>query len=685
MIRSLELRVISFSGVEETVRGWEIFVRQKVTGPLNIKCSTLLQGKLTKFGNADPVLARVTVTVFLSFPRYTIAVFDRGMDCDRDDTATISYLIIIIGVLPEMLCYVYLTFSLPVRFILFIAKPEKTTELAVDFESSEDLYESIRKSYQGIQVTKLLKRPPSTSSGLLSLTIMAFIEDLLSVFQEFSEDDGNSNFTYTIVYGGCSKVIPHQEFRLYLLIPAIIKKQKRFSSPMDVMKRSHRFSYAAAFGTLAHLCSNIVFDAKYAFHYNGPTYLKVLIALVSMLIYGMGYFPLFAGITTESPLGYLVATLFSWISYLILIIGVLPEMLCYLYLTFSLPVRFVLSIAKPEKKTKLAVDFESSEDLYESVRKSYQGIHVAKLFKRPPPPPPPPEGAKEKLIFLLKNLTGMVFYKRTKGFRYSTRIMSVIAIGFILLCEVTFLLFIVFYQAFEYAEKILNTLKVAEDFLTTTDRKALDMFLFLGTALRGCFLTSLMVAYTINVVFLLHYMTSYRPVLITSLVLNILQLVLSKFLFLQENGDILAMDNRRLFFIFTYFMFFYNIFIGIFSCLMRIIKAIILGALFLPRLDHSTLPKKFQRMDPGFDAYCGFMHVESIHTNPVAMVFISILQAESLTALKRKEKKILNIVLRDWAPGMPSRPLKGMGFTRPALERHFEVCTSDLSDSEEES
>lgn len=40
------------------------------------------------------------------------------------------------------------------------------------------------------------------------------------------------------------------------------------------------------------------------------------------------------------------------------------------------------------------------------------------------------------------------------------------------------------------------------------------------------------------------------------------------------------------------------------------------------------------------------MHVESTHTNPVAMVFISILQAESLTALKRKEKKILNIVLR---------------------------------------
>lgn len=31
-----------------------------------------------------------------------------------------------------------------------------------------------------------------------------------------------------------------------------------------------------------------------------------------MLIYGMGYFPLFAGITASSPLGYFVATMFTW-------------------------------------------------------------------------------------------------------------------------------------------------------------------------------------------------------------------------------------------------------------------------------------------------------------------------------------------------------------------------------------
>lgn len=49
---------------------------------------------------------------------------------------------------------------------------------------------------------------------------------------------------------------------------------------MDVLKRSHRFSYAAAFGTLARLCAGIVFDAQYAFDYSGPTYLKGLFVFV---------------------------------------------------------------------------------------------------------------------------------------------------------------------------------------------------------------------------------------------------------------------------------------------------------------------------------------------------------------------------------------------------------------------
>ncbi|XP_061171855.1 receptor for retinol uptake stra6-like [Saccostrea echinata] len=610
------------------------------------------------------------------------------------------------------------------------------------------------------EATELLA-PPERPTSISS------IEELRRYIQEL-------NMYYLILARprkDCPTVIPHQEFRLSLLLPAAIctlilafltrrTKQKLhllngrpgLVFPMDILKRSHRFSYAAAFGTLARLCSDIVFEAKYAFNYDGPTYLKVFIALTSMLIYGLGYYPLFAGITAESPIGYLIATLFAWtftanffansfceqnldVSYFILIVMLLPEIVCYLYLSFSLPARFVLSIVKPKKKTKLAVDFESSEDLYESILKSYQGNHVRKLFRKPEPPSPPPEGKKNKIISLLKTLSQKIFYRRKKGFRYSARMMSVISVGFVLLYTVFLELFLGLYQVFEFLEDGLiaqfNVIgwdpQPGETEGVGIIRDGLYFAYYFVISFGGCFLASLTVAFLINTVFLFHYLTSYRkyllslykgkpkhltpkseksnaslmvgsvryagyqvgyigwgffiqflvlllvsitiatiitiwdlisdfiiswimalwPVLLTSLVLNFVQLLLSKFLFLQENGNILAMENRRLFFIFTYFMFFYNVFIGLISCLMRIIKSIILGALFLPRLDHSVLPRKFQQFDPGFDAYCGFMHIESTHTNPVAMVFISILQAESLTSLKRKKMNDIDAIPMD--------------------------------------
>ncbi|XP_025079490.1 receptor for retinol uptake stra6-like [Pomacea canaliculata] len=68
-------------------------------------------------------------------------------------------------------------------------------------------------------------------------------------------------------------------------------------------------------------------------------------------------------------------------------------------------------------------------------------------------------------------------------------------------------------------------------------------------------------------------------------------------------------------------MFFYNIFVGLVSCLLRITKAIVLGIAFLGRLDNSTLSRKFELFDPGFSAYLGFMHIECAHTHPVVIVF----------------------------------------------------------------
>ncbi len=49
-------------------------------------------------------------------------------------------------------------------------------------------------------------------------------------------------------------------------------------------------------------------------------------------------------------------------------------------------------------------------------------------------------------------------------------------------------------------------------------------------------------------------------------------------------------------------MFFFNVFLGVLSCLLRIIKAIVFGVVLIGRLDHSSLTGAFQFHDPG--KYC---------------------------------------------------------------------------------
>ncbi|XP_060605138.1 stimulated by retinoic acid gene 6 protein-like [Ruditapes philippinarum] len=98
-------------------------------------------------------------------------------------------------------------------------------------------------------------------------------------------------------------------------------------------------------------------------------------------------------------------------------------------------------------------------------------------------------------------------------------------------------------------------------------------------------------------------------------------------------------------FSFSFFMFFYNIFIGILSCMLRIIKSIIIGTIFLPRLDISPLPRRFQMLDPGFANYCGFIHTECSHTNPVMIMFLRILMenTEKHRQTEVKMKKTVDI------------------------------------------
>ncbi|XP_077989495.1 stimulated by retinoic acid gene 6 protein-like [Glandiceps talaboti] len=106
---------------------------------------------------------------------------------------------------------------------------------------------------------------------------------------------------------------------------------------------------------------------------------------------------------------------------------------------------------------------------------------------------------------------------------------------------------------------------------------------------------------------------------------------MARFAFLQDRGKSFALNNRRLFHNFTYFMFFYNVFLGIYSCLMRILKSVVIGAFVLSRIDQSTLPRKYERFDPGFRAYVGFLQLENAHTHPILVTFCNLLLQSTST------------------------------------------------------
>jgi hypothetical protein len=115
--------------------------------------------------------------------------------------------------------------------------------------------------------------------------------------------------------------------------------------------------------------------------------------------------------------------------------------------------------------------------------------------------------------------------------------------------------------------------------------------------------------------------------------------LLAQYVFLQDCGEVLTLNNRRALMIFIYFNFFLDAFLGFLSSIVRFIKSIIALVIYMCRLDYSALGRKLENFDSGFGAYCGFIHTECTHRHPVMLVFASYLFNQV-----KKEEYILNKV-----------------------------------------
>ncbi|XP_055869178.1 receptor for retinol uptake stra6-like isoform X2 [Biomphalaria glabrata] len=497
--------------------------------------------------------------------------------------------------------------------------------------------------------------------------------------------------------------------------------------PMDTLTRLSRLSYCAAFGATAFLVYQITLQRQLAINYEGPISLTSLIALLSMLIYGMVFFPIFACLALRTAFGYALGSLYIWVFFIIDVMSLiycasetqeimrfLPSVLCRAFLCISLPVKFVWAFKKGNYFVNVNTG-NSLERTLEQVRDSYQGRHVRNLLRKTERKAEP-VSIVSKINACFFEQFWRLFYHRQKGFRFPTRFVSVLFVGgcvvYILTVEFLFVALafmkgsqvqlahihyelinnwtnepalyavieiliyvtlvlhdvinLVYYSlivalALSCTMTLVNILHMSTSFrknlymlyrgdysyipmASTFSAKDLCVgsikyagfqvayliwgFMIITVLLFFiCFVTGVFILFIIydNIDWLLNKVLQIWPGILVAIALIIVQKVLARFVFLQGDGQHLRLDNRRFYFITAYFMFFYNIFLGIASCLLRIVQSIAVGILFLARLDTSPMPRKFEGFDPGFSAYTGYIHMEMAHTHPVVLVFIQLL------------------------------------------------------------
>ena len=86
----------------------------------------------------------------------------------------------------------------------------------------------------------------------------------------------------------------------------------------------------------------------------------------------------------------------------------------------------------------------------------------------------------------------------------------------------------------------------------------------------------------------------------------------------------MALKNLNIFFVFAYFNFFFDCFLGIVSCALRVSKASTAALIFLPRLDYCIFGRALEKVDSGFISYVSFIHMECLHTHPVLVYYCSL-------------------------------------------------------------
>lgn len=118
--------------------------------------------------------------------------------------------------------------------------------------------------------------------------------------------------------------------------------------------------------------------------------------------------------------------------------------------------------------------------------------------------------------------------------------------------------------------------------------------------------------------------------------LVILQVVLVQVFFLQDKMSPtdkqkpLALNNRKAFHCFNYFFFFYNVVMGISTCILRLLSSVVVGTWLVSRIDRTIMQRGYEYMDAGYSTWIGMIFADHYHSNPVMVCFCQMLVSSTL-------------------------------------------------------
>ncbi|KAK3523093.1 hypothetical protein QTP86_014210 [Hemibagrus guttatus] len=103
----------------------------------------------------------------------------------------------------------------------------------------------------------------------------------------------------------------------------------------------------------------------------------------------------------------------------------------------------------------------------------------------------------------------------------------------------------------------------------------------------------------------------------------------------------LALNNRKVFHNVNYFLFFFNVILGLMSCMMRLLKSSAVGLMLLSCIERAIMPQGFEILDKSYCTWLGMIITDHHHSNPVLLSFCHLMLHHTPRRVRAEEPPLL--------------------------------------------